>query len=197
MMKFNSYIRLGLVGSFLLNGLAELVAATDYQQDKISLVDDPVYTVQEFYQAVKNHDCDKAQQIRPGYSVESCYATNNVEVLKIELIEKPNNHHATVLLEVNYQKKQDEKFYGYVTLSKKGNAWIIENDSYQSKQDLVPYSELTDLSPSPNNSHQLPQSLASASGFTDVLTEYQLISNHDFGSNIILKRCWTELELQV
>jgi peptidoglycan/xylan/chitin deacetylase (PgdA/CDA1 family) len=196
MMKFNSYIRLGLVGSFLLNGLAELVAATDYQQDKISLVDDPVYTVQEFYQAVKNHDCDKAQQIRPGYSVESCYATNNVEVLKIELIEKPNNHHATVLLEVNYQKKQDEKFYGYVTLSKKGNAWIIENDSYQSKQDLVPYSELTDLSPSPNNSHQLPQSLASASGFTDVLTEYQLISNHDFGSNIILKRCWTELELQ-
>lgn len=61
---------------------------------------------------------------------------------------------------------------------------------------LVPYSELTDLSPSPNNSHQLPQSLALSSGFTDVSTEYQSISNHDFGSDTILKSCWTKLELQ-
>jgi len=179
-MKFNTYIILGLACSFLSSCLAESDVA-DYQQyKKVSLVNHPIHTVQSFYNAVQNHDCDKAKNFRPGYSVKSCNEIDSLTISKMKLYHiNETGDMATVLLDISYQKngQSSKNFKGYVTLSKKDKNWIIVNDSYKSVKDLLQTSEVA-----------------------NTLTEPQPASSHyvgsGFGSDIILKKCWNESELR-
>ena len=156
-MKCNVCVILGLSCLFLTSCLAK-------SKDNM---DNPVHIVEKFYHYVNSQDCNNAKKLRPGYS---CGKTT---ISKIELkpIDETANI-ATVLLDIHYRKgHRPERFYGDVTLNRAGTgkSWIIDHNSYTSRQH-------------PNA--------------VDTLLETQPISNIHFGSDIILKRCWKEGQLQ-
>jgi peptidoglycan-N-acetylglucosamine deacetylase len=165
-MKCNVYIILGLSCFFLTSCLAK-------SMNNMNNMDNPVQVVKKFYDAVNNQDCNNAKKLSPKYSVQSCRKIDTVAISTIELIEEKSNI-ATVLLDIRYRKEDiDKHFDGYVTLNRDGKSWIIDHNSYTSRQRLWPY---------PNA--------------VDTFVETQPISNMNFSSDFILKRCWDKVQLR-
>ncbi|MBU0656314.1 MAG: polysaccharide deacetylase family protein [Gammaproteobacteria bacterium] len=82
----------------------------------VPLIPDPVNTVYDFYDYVKNKDCGKAKAIRPDY--DTCQEVDGISRVSVKPLQAEGNR-AAVELELAYSKKgKPETFDGYVWLKR-------------------------------------------------------------------------------
>lgn len=98
----------------------------------LPLIPDPVNTVYDFYDYVKNHDCGKAKVIRPDYN--DCQDVDSVSRISVKPLQTEGDR-AAVTLELAYSKKgKTETFDGYAWLKRGTDGyWQIQSPMSKDK----------------------------------------------------------------
>jgi hypothetical protein len=110
--------------------------------EKIRLQALRVKIVEDFYQAINDHDCEKAIQLRPDYSKKSCLNIESVKIKTAKVV-KETPTISVIYLKMLYRskgKKRRNSFSGHLQLIKRDKQWLIAG-KYSSKISLEEYLE--------------------------------------------------------
>lgn len=131
-----------------------------------SLIPDPVNTVYDFYDYVKNHDCERAKIIRPDY--DSCQDVDGISRISVKPWQVEDDR-AAVTVELAYSKKGTaETFDGYVWLKRRADSYwqiqpkpmlkseITANEFLQNKAGITPKATADVVSPETTDNLQIP-----------------------------------------
>jgi peptidoglycan/xylan/chitin deacetylase (PgdA/CDA1 family) len=145
-----------------------------------------IRVVKDFYQAINDHDCTIATQLRPNY--KSCPKIEWVKIKKLKLVRETPTI-SVIYLEMVYQRNNREKsFSGYLIVKLYREQWIIDNNSYRSKLSLDKYLKKYKIAPATSdNSTNITPKPEPNTNFTT--------TTGDYGSKTILNACWTKKQL--
>lgn len=132
----------------------------------VSLIPNPVNTIYDFYDYVKNHDCEKAKVICPDCN--SCQDVDSISRISVKPLQVESDR-AAVTLELEYSKKGTvETFDGYVWLKRGVDGYwqiqhkpmlkseITANQFLQSKAGITPKATTDVVSPDAMDKFQIP-----------------------------------------
>ncbi len=113
---------------FPIMGIGEENSVVEYES--------PIKMVDHFYQLIKEHRCEEAVQLRPGYTKEQCQQVTEVIDYKTTPRFNPAGGSVVVIeLEVKISKaEKQESWHGFITVIQRNNLWKIVNDSYLSQK---------------------------------------------------------------
>lgn len=93
--------------------------------------------VEQFYQAATSEGmCNKAMQIRPGYTLEQCQRFKTVKIRSLRLV-KETETEAIVSLKMKYTTNRTQRFNGYLHLYKELDQWKIIGSNYRSRKSMT------------------------------------------------------------
>ncbi|MEI6706598.1 MAG: polysaccharide deacetylase family protein [Methylococcales bacterium] len=118
--------------------------------------DNPIYTLQAFYQAIASHECEKAVALAEGYSVERCQKVASLQLDKsITVIEEKTNSAVLKFSVVHQLIEQQERIptTATVVVKRVGEQWKVDFSTIKSLNDkALPVSDAvkpTEVKPAP------------------------------------------------
>ena len=100
--------------------------------------DNPIYTLQAFYQAIASHECEKAVALAEGYSVERCQKVASLQLDKsITVIEEKTNSAVLKFSVVHQLIEQQERIptTATVVVKRVGEQWKVDFSTIKSLND--------------------------------------------------------------
>lgn len=101
--------------------------------------ENPITVVQQFYQAIKEHRCEDAARLRPGYSKEKCSEVKDVSDIRViprVIGGNAKGQFAVVELQIQTRKAKKEPWHGFLTVVKRESRWQIIDNSYWSQENI-------------------------------------------------------------
>lgn len=97
---------------------------------------DPKEALAAYYLAVGAGDCDRARQLRPGYSQSACASVEGVSNLRSDLVFEGDSQAALRLNVTVRRGGGSSNFDGFVLLSKGVQGWTIVTESFSSARNV-------------------------------------------------------------
>lgn len=153
-------------------------------------------TVEDFYGAVKAGDCGRASELRPGFTEELCRSTTRVDLHGVR-VKYMDDALAVVYIDLTYNRGgKAEQFSGYLVVDRVVSGWKVNGRTYRILDEaggLERY--LMNVA-----GRKLGVEKAPPAGVlvpTADLGEAELLINGlFFGSQAVLRSCWTQSALK-
>lgn len=137
--KFHIALTIGLLISFL----PIFSDGKEYGNNESIAEDDitGITAVDRFYEAIKNHRCEEAIQLRPGYTKNKCQEIETISNYnaRLQYIDV-NSERVLSVIDLNvtiHKAEKKENWRGFLTLIKRKNdQWKIVNESYISQKEI-------------------------------------------------------------
>lgn len=117
-----------------------------------------VKVVTDFYQAINDHDCTKAIELRPSYNKERCLNIKSATIKTAKIVRETPTISVVYLKMVYRQKgkRRSNSFSGHLQLVKQDEQWLIAG-YYDSQSSLEEYLKKHNIPPTTSSDKQTSQ----------------------------------------